>query len=228
MSGRWPEDVEPAEIPSLNPWVSPDGHSLNSELPGYPGGRSAFDRYFETYADPMYGWLARRKWRVQILSITYGGKLITEPSVKERFYNALRDYNEIQITNDNLGGDPQSHVPKEFVIEYRNVNNDDNRFLKRRKMLESETLDFGWDITKLMYGANPLVWSLDRFPKAFENLFWALDHQGDVEISYKNLDCDPAPAQRKSLQIAYGSSKHSGDSVNIGDGSRLRFSARWG
>lgn len=195
-------------------------------LDTYPGGREAFDKYFDLEAHG--GWSVKRKPRVQIIKLVYGGTHITDHTVLQRFYDAIKDYQPIVINNDNLGGDPSPNVAKDFVIDYKNVNNEDNRCIKRRHMREGETLDFGWDIKEVMWGAHPYIWSLDKFPVAYENLFWALDHGGDVLISCSTMDCDPSLGQVKSCRIDYSHPQNGRHRESVGEGGHFRFKGRWG
>ncbi|KAF7965137.1 hypothetical protein HWV62_45420 [Athelia sp. TMB] len=219
-AGRWPEDIAP-EISSLFPYLRNNGLLL--DLSSYPGGFEVYDRYFERTSNGF-----QHKPRVQVIKITYGDAHITDRAVLERFYNAIKDYQSIVISNENLGGDPKPNVFKEFVIEYQNLNNIDNRCIKRRRMREGETLDFGWDIKEVLWGAHPFIWSLDKFPKAFESLFWALDHDTDVLISGENMDCDPSPGQGKYCWITYSDTHHNGSRYDMIEGHRFRFTRRWG
>ncbi|KAF7973441.1 hypothetical protein HWV62_30775 [Athelia sp. TMB] len=223
MSGRWPEDIEP-EIPDLSPYLSNDNYML--DLWNYPGGEEAFKRYFELDTSGG-GWSVKPKPRVQVIKITYGGAHITDRTVLQRFHDAIRDYQPILISNETLGGDPLPMVLKEFVIDYKNVNNEDNRCLKSRKMREGETLDFGWDIKYVLWGADSDVWSLDKFPTAYSNLFWALDHEGDVAISCETMGCDPAPGRVKYCRVVYSHPQRSRETQSVGEGGRLRFTQRW-
>lgn len=59
-----------------------------------------------------------------MFSIVYDDEPITDRVVLELFYNVIKNYDSIKITNENLGGDPKpGMVPKlkEFVIEYKNL-----------------------------------------------------------------------------------------------------------
>ncbi|MCJ1301345.1 hypothetical protein MMC08_004144 [Hypocenomyce scalaris] len=197
-------DIEP-DIPDLDPEASDD----------------EIYRHFVALT-------SRKGPRVQVISLFYGDRQITDRLVLERFYNAIRDYQSIQIIDDHLGVDPKPGVRKEFVIEYKNLGNDDNRYIKRRKMLEYETLDFAWDMVSVMWGVHPNIWTLDRFPKAFENLFWALDHGGEMLITNDTLGCDPAPGQRKTLRVDYSRQGHMVNRENVGENSPIRFRGRWG
>ena len=164
---------------------------------------------------------------MQVIKITYGGAHITDRAALERFHDAIRDYKPILISNENLGGDPRPGVFKEFVIEYKNVNNTDDRCVKARRMWEGETLDFGWDIKYVSWGRNGDRLTWDKSTLAYLNLFWALDHNGEVLISCETMGCDPAPGQWKNFTVTYSHPQHRWETCELDEGGRLKFEERW-
>jgi hypothetical protein len=137
--------------------------------------------------------------------------MIFDPQVSQRFHEAISDRKAIYISNHNLGGDPQFGVRKTFVIQYKSGGNDYKNVVKRRRMLEGETLDFDWDIIKATYGAPPPVRPMDHYPGAYEKLFWALDHKESVWVENTMSGFDPAYGTVKVIKVFY---TDSGGNVN--------------
>jgi hypothetical protein len=126
--------------------------------------------------------------------------MIFDPQVNQRFHEAISNRKTIYISNNNLGGDPQFGVRKTCVTQYKSGGNDYKNIVKRRRTLEGETLDFGWDITKATYGAPPHVRPIDHYPGAYEKLFWALYHKESVWVENS---IDPAYGTVKVIKVFY-------------------------
>ncbi|KAH6910764.1 hypothetical protein BKA70DRAFT_1271460 [Coprinopsis sp. MPI-PUGE-AT-0042] len=144
---------------------------------------------------------------VEIISMVYGGLSIVDPIIVGRFREAITKGREIVISNENLGGDPDYGTVKTFVIEYKNGGEDN--FVKRRRMMEYETLDFGWDIVKATYGGNGHTWSMTSYTPAVEALFWALDHEDVVLVTNQLAGFDPAYGWAdKIMEVVYTHDAH--------------------
>ncbi|KAH6885102.1 hypothetical protein BKA70DRAFT_1237264 [Coprinopsis sp. MPI-PUGE-AT-0042] len=139
------------------------------------------------------------KTPIQIISMVYGDTELMNPTAFHRFYTAITNRETIEISNENLGGDPLEGIQKTFIIEYKNSGNLDDSVVKRRRMLEREEIDFGWDITNVTYGGFPL----GSRPHVYEKLFWALDNQEGIEISNEMTGFDPAHGVAKALKVTY-------------------------
>ncbi|KAH6885101.1 hypothetical protein BKA70DRAFT_1338205 [Coprinopsis sp. MPI-PUGE-AT-0042] len=158
---------------------------------------------------------------IQIISMVYGNKELNNPTAFHRFYTAITNRETIKISNDNLGGDPLENVHKTLIIEYKNSGNTDDSVVKRRRMLENETLDFGWDITNVTYGGFPL----GSRPHVYEKLFWAMDHQEGVLVGNDLTGFDPAYGVPKAMKVTYTHGGHVYTAA-AGEVTELRFSMR--
>ncbi|KAH6885100.1 hypothetical protein BKA70DRAFT_1165999 [Coprinopsis sp. MPI-PUGE-AT-0042] len=142
---------------------------------------------------------------VEIISIVYGNTKIVDPTVINRFRDAIAHRKTIDISNHNLGGDPLRGVRKTFVIEYKNSDNCDCSVVKRRRMTEREHLDFNWDITSVTYGGTPI----EAHAHTYETLFWGLDHHEGVPISNQTAGFDPCRGTLKTMNVTYTHGSHS-------------------
>ncbi|KAH6912630.1 hypothetical protein BKA70DRAFT_1559118 [Coprinopsis sp. MPI-PUGE-AT-0042] len=161
----------------------------------------------------------------QVVSIVYGNTKIVDPVVLHRFYKAIANREAVEITNNNLGGDPLVGVRKTFIIEYKNDGNVDNSVLKRRRFLEGEKVDFSWDITNATYGASPHIWSMGAYTPAYEKLFWALDHKESVKVENGMAGFDPAYGTVKNMDVTYTHGQNV-YSASAREGSDLKFAMR--
>ncbi|KAH6917571.1 hypothetical protein BKA70DRAFT_1556056 [Coprinopsis sp. MPI-PUGE-AT-0042] len=170
-------------------------------------------------------WAVLHRGATQVVSIVYGNTKIVDPTVLHRFYKAIANREKIDVTNNNLGGDPLVGVRKTLVLEYRNGGNADNSVLKRRRFLEGETIDFNWDITNATYGASPHIWSMAAYTPAYEKLFWALDHKESVKVENGMAGFDPAFGTVKNLDVTYTNGQNTYD-ASAREGSDLKFAMR--
>jgi hypothetical protein len=172
---------------------------------------------------------------VRILNLWYGGQRITDRAVLERFHDATRDNGKIEINNTTLGCDPRQGERKKLTVEYTNTRDAPEWFVKnydlcvkRRSMNEGETIDFNWDIVHAMWGSYPDYTPGDRLVTILEPLFWALDHDEEIQLTVDNLHDDPALGRKKDLRIDVGQAGGYNQRYDVDEWQNLRFACRWG
>ncbi len=130
------------EFPNIDDY-SKNGTQLG--IKRYPGGQGEFDGYFE------------RKHTMAIISIKdVVWKSSDWPMAANKV--SIAQCSSASTTPSKIG-DPLLNFKKELIIEYKDYK-DDEHYIKRRRIREDNTLDFGWDIISARWGPNLNAWIL--------------------------------------------------------------------
>lgn len=150
---------------------------------------------------------------VQIISVYYGNKRITDSSILDRIRHDLTErQNTFLVENNDLGGDPQPGVTKRLVVDYRDRPGDPHLRISAQ---EGYYLNFASRVSRVKYGGvelydkpevverlNNAIVSYNLAQQGFWNKAWNTD-DGKLKLTNESMGGDTRPGVEKQVEIQF-------------------------